>query len=266
MASEVRELISIPEIEKHRKAGAIGGSIELHDVIDSTNIRAKALARQGAAHGMAVLAESQTAGHGRFGRTFYSPQESGIYISFILRPEIPADRAVRITAMAAVAAARAIERLADVRAEIKWVNDVCIEGKKVCGILCEAGLNPDNGRLDYAVAGIGINVGFREFPEELRGIADSVSNVCGKKISRSRLTAELMNELNALYPQLESGGFMAEYRARSNVIGRDVIVLRGNERRQAKALDIDDDGSLIVETPDGRREILHSGEISVRFG
>ena len=257
--------LTLPEIRRWLMPGEIGSEIEIHQEIDSTNNRAKELATQGAAHGTAVLALRQSAGRGRFGRNFYSPDDSGIYISFILRPDISADRAVMFTTMAAVAVSRAMEKVADVQARVKWVNDVYLGTKKACGILCEAGVDYENGKMQYVVAGIGVNVGRMEFPEELGQIATSISNECGQRISRSRFCAELINELNALYPQLESGAFMAEYRSRSNVIGKDVFVLRGNERYLAHVEDIDDEGSLVVRTPDGQMQTLHSGEISLRF-
>ena len=259
------EALSLPEIGRWLRGGEIGAQIELHDEIDSTNIRAKELAMRGAPHGTTVLARYQSTGRGRFNRSFYSPKGSGVYISFVLRPPLPAERAVLITSMAAVAVARAVERVADVEAKIKWVNDVYLGDKKACGILCEAGMDFESGQLQYVVAGIGVNVGPMDFPEELAGVATSISNACGHAVGRSRFCAELINEMNALYPQLESGAFMAESRARSNVIGREIDVLRGGERYPATALDIDDAGSLIVRTPEGEIETLRSGEISVRF-
>ena len=259
------EALSLPEIGRWLKGGEIGAQIELHDEIDSTNNRAKELAMRGAPHGMTVLARRQSAGRGRFSRNFYSPEGSGVYISFVLRPSLPADRAVLLTSMAAVAVARAMERVADVEAKIKWVNDVYLGDKKACGILCEAGMDFESGQLQYVVAGIGVNVGPMEFPEELAGVATSIFNACGCAVGRSRFCAELINEMNALYPQLESGAFMEESRARSNVIGREIDVLRGGERYPATAVDIDPAGSLIVRTPEGKIETLRSGEISVRF-
>ena len=259
------DVLSVAEIEHYRRGGEIGTPIELHSQINSTNIRAKELAAQGAPHGTVVIAGQQTLGRGRFGRAFYSPEGSGVYMSFILRPQLAADRAVLITSMAAVAVARAMERVADVQASIKWVNDVYLGPKKACGILCEAGLDFESGQMQYVVVGIGVNVGFMDFPEELRDKATSISNACGRSISRSRFTAELINEMNALYPLLESGGFMEESRARSNVIGREIEVLRGEEHYPATAIGIDDAGSLIIRTGDGAEQVLRSGEISVRF-
>ena len=259
------DVLSVAEIEHYRRSGEIGTPIELHSQINSTNIRAKELAAQGAPHGTVVIAGQQTLGRGRFGRAFYSPEGSGVYISFILRPQLPADRAVMLTSMSAVAVARAMERVADVQASIKWVNDVYLGPKKACGILCEAGLDFESGQMQYVISGIGVNVGFMDFPEELADKATSISNVCGKRISRSRFAAELINEMNALYPQLETGAFMEESRRRSNVIGREIEVLRGEERYPATAIDIDDEGSLVIRTGDGEVKTLHSGEISVRF-
>lgn len=258
-------LLTQEEIARWLKPGEIGMRMEIHDEIGSTNTRARELALEGAPHGTIVLARRQSAGRGRFSRSFYSPDDSGLYMSVILRPDLSAEKAVLLTPMAAVAAARAMEKVAPVQAQIKWVNDVYIGAKKACGILCESGLDFESGRMQYVVMGIGVNVGRMDFPPELDEIATSIANACGGNIARSRYCAELINEINALCPQLETGAFMAEYRARSNVIGRDVVVLRGQERFSAAAVDIDDAGSLIVRTPEGEEIILHSGEISLRF-
>ena len=258
-------LLTREAIAAHLTGGDIGVQMEIHDEIASTNTRARELARQGAPHGTLVLARRQSAGRGRFDRRFYSPDGTGLYLSIILRPDVSADRAVLLTPMAAVAVARAMEHTAGVKAEIKWVNDVYIGPRKACGILCESGMDFETGRLQYVVMGIGVNVGPMDFPPELMEIATSLSNECGRAVARSRFCGALVNEINALYPQLESGAFMDEYRVRSNVIGREVLVLRGEERYAATALDIDGEGSLVVRTMDDRVQTLHSGEISVRF-
>lgn len=263
-AQEPDDAVSESGIAHWLSTQTLGRQTEVHAVIDSTNNRAKALAVQGAQHGTLVCARSQTQGRGRLGRKFHSPDADGIYMSLILRPKLPAQRAVMITSMTAVAVARAIERLADVQVQIKWVNDLYIGGKKVCGILCEAGVDVESGQLEYAVVGIGVNTARAEFPEELREIATSVGNVCGAEISKNRLIAEICRCMEELYGQLEDGAFMEESRARSNVIGQDVVVLRGDERFLARAVDIDDEGSLVVETAEGIQTV-HSGEVSVRW-
>ena len=256
--------ISQPEIERWLKTDTFARRMEVNERLDSTNTRAKALAATGAPHGYLVVAESQSGGKGRMGRSFFSPEHSGVYITYVLRPKLLADKAVMITSMAAVAVARAIEALCDVDVKIKWVNDPYIGGMKACGILCEASMDFETGGLEYAVLGIGINVTQMTFPPELQSIATSIENECGHAVSRSRLIAEISNQLEALYGQIETGEFMAESRARSNVIGRDVLVIRGDERFEARALDIDDAGRLVIRTESGVSRV-GSGEISLKL-
>ena len=252
------------EILRSLATQTLGRRMEVHAQLDSTNNRAKRLAAQGAPHGTLICADSQTAGRGRFGRTFFSPEHSGVYVSYILRPRLPAERAVMITSMAAVAVARAIEALADVDVKIKWVNDLYIGGRKVCGILCEASMDFESGQLEYVVLGIGVNVARMDFPEDLAGIATSVGNECDRAVSRSRLIAEISNQLEALYGQLETGAFLAENRARSIVIGRDVTVLRGGEQFEAHAVDIDAQGRLVIRTASGLSRV-GAGEVSLKL-
>lgn len=258
------DLVNVPEIARWTTAQTIGCQVEAHDRLDSTNIRAKLLASQGAPHGYLVCADSQVAGRGRRGRSFFSPEHSGIYISYVLRPALPADKAVMITSLAAVAVARAIEKLWDVEVGIKWVNDLYIHDRKVCGILCEANMDFESGMLEYVVLGIGVNVKKMDFPEELREIATSIENECGQSVPRSRLIAEISNELDGLYDQLATGAFMAENRRRSIVIGKDVTVIRGLERYPAHVLDIDEQGRLVIRTETGVSRV-GSGEISIKL-
>lgn len=256
--------LSQSAIARQLKTKALGRAMEIYPVIDSTNTRARALADAGAPHGFCVAAEMQKGGRGRKGRSFFSPPGVGAYVSFILRPNMPAGEAVKMTTMAAVAVARAIEQLADVSIKIKWVNDLYLNDKKVCGILCESSVDFQTGQLDYGVVGIGVNVGKIEFPEALSDIATSIYNETGRVISPSALIGEIANQLERLYPGLEGGLFMDEYRSRSNVIGREVTVLKGSERFQAVAKGIDDQGRLIVYY-NGKSEALGSGEISLKL-
>ena len=262
---EMPDMLSEAEIARYLAQEEIGRHMEIHPELDSTNNRAKQLAAQGAPHGTLVAADSQTAGRGRFSRQFYSPLHSGIYMSLILRPALPAERAVMITSLAAVAAARAIESLADVEVGIKWVNDLYINRRKCCGILCEASMDFESGGLEYVVVGIGVNVARMAFPEDLKDIATSVGNECGLPVSRNRLIAEIANQIAALYPDLAEGGFMAESRQRSIVIGKEITVLGSGNPYTATATDIDGQGRLIVRRPDGRTEALNSGEISIKL-
>lgn len=234
---------------------------------DSTNRYLKELANAGVPEGTVIIAGRQSAGRGRLGRSFFSPEEKGIYMSILLRPEITLERSVLITSMAAVAVARAMERIGGITAKIKWVNDIFINNKKTCGILTEAGINASEGTLDYAVLGIGINVGVMEFPEELREIATSVSNECGFEVSKDVLIEEVLKELEAWYPTLWDGGFLEESRKRSLLLGKEIRVVDETHPEggyPAKAVDINELGNLIIER-DGRLQILNSGEVSIRF-
>ena len=263
-------LVSVPErlqeaeIRRWLQTERIGREMEIHDRIDSTNNRAKALAAAGAPHGFLVASDSQSGGRGRLGRSFYSPEHSGIYMTCVFRPDCPAEQAPLLTSLAAVAAAEAVEGLTGAEVKIKWVNDLYIGGRKICGILSEAGLGMEAGKLDWAVVGIGINTGRMVFPPELKDIATSIGNETGTAPDRNRLAAEICNRLEARFAQLETGEFLAESRRRSNVIGREVLVMESGRQYPARALDIDDRGQLVIETSGGVSR-LGFGEVSLRW-
>ena len=256
--------ISAAGIRRWLTAKEFGRELEIHERLDSTNNRAKALAAGGAVHGTTVIADSQSGGRGRMGRSFFSPEHSGVYMTCVLRPDFAPEQAGLLTSMAAVATAQAVEGLAGADVKIKWVNDLYMGRKKICGILSEAGFGMETGRLDYAVVGIGVNVNRMEFPPELADIATSIGNETGAAPDRNRLAAEILNRLEALYPQMESGAFLEESRRRSNVIGREVTVIEGGRQYAARAIDIDGRGRLVVETEKGRAA-LGSGEVSLRL-
>lgn len=253
------------EIRRWLTTKEIGREMEIHALIDSTNIRAKALAAEGAPHGTAVIAEAQSRGRGRLGRTFFSPEKGGIYLSYVLRPACTPEKAAMITSLAAAAVARAIEKVSEVEVRIKWVNDLYIGGRKVCGILSEAGMGMEAGQLDYVVVGIGVNTGRTEFPPDLRDIATSIGNEAGRAPDRNRLAAEISNQLEAMFGQLETGAFLEENRRRSNVIGREVLVLEGGRQYPALAEDIDDQGRLVIRTGEGTFRLGY-GEVSLKLG
>ena len=234
---------------------------------DSTNRYLKELAVEGAEEGTVVIADKQSAGRGRLGRSFFSPEEKGIYMSVLLRPEISLERSVLITSMAAVAVARAIEKVCGLPSKIKWVNDIFLNKKKVCGILTEAGIDEARQTLSYAVLGIGVNVGSMEFPEELREIATSVSNECGFAVKKEALIDEILKELELWYPTLWDGSFLEESKARSILLGKEIRVMDEMHPEggySAKAVDINELGNLIIER-DGSTQVLNSGEVSIRF-
>ena len=235
--------------------------------LDSTNRYLKELAAGGAPEGTVIIANRQSAGRGRLGRSFFSPEEKGIYMSILLCPDISLERAVLITSMAAVAVANAIESICGIETKIKWVNDIFIHNKKACGILTEAGIHAEKGTLDYAVLGIGINVGSMEFPEELREIATSVSNECGFEVSKEELIDEVLRELELWYPTLWDGSFLAESKKRSLILGKEIRVMEETHPEGgyfAKAVDINGLGNLLIEK-DGAIQVLNSGEVSIRF-
>ena len=255
----------------------LGDAAPLYDVevlseVDSTNTYLKRLAPQlkaarseEDAPWRAVIASSQQAGRGRMGRTFVSPAGTGVYLSVFLTPRLSARQAVRITTAAAVAACRAIEACTDRKPEIKWVNDILIDGKKTCGILTEASIDLESGGMDWAIMGIGFNVYEPEggFPKELQHIAGPIATKRQRDL-RSRIAAAFLKSFHHVCADLEDGSFAQEYRQRSFLIGQPVNVIRGGTTRPATALDIDEECRLLVRYEDGSTEALSSGEVSVR--
>lgn len=234
----------------------------------STNATAKQMAAQGAQNGSVVIAERQSEGRGRLGRSFFSPDGTGVYMSLIVRGTLQVIDATRLTTAAAVATARAIEAVAGRAMGIKWVNDIYLDGKKVCGILTEGGICSGKGMLDYAVIGIGINVAPPKggFPDEIADIATAVfADANTANGMREALIAEILNHLMPSLENLTSPDILAEYRRRSTVVGQRVYVHRVDEpARAALAMEIDNDFRLLVRYEDGTTEALDSGEVSIR--
>lgn len=232
---------------------------------DSTNTCVRRLAEDGAPEGTVVVAAAQTAGRGRSGKSFLSPAGTGLYMSVLLRPQLAMGDALLITTAAAVAVAHAVERVAAVTAQIKWVNDVYVDGKKVCGILTEGALDLENGGLRYAILGIGINIcpPAGGFPPELAPIAGALTETDGEAL-RAPLAAAVLDEFFALYPHLTEKPFYDDYVSRSLLTGRQIEVLRGGMHLPATALGIDRDLHLRVRYADGSEENLAAGEVSTR--
>ena len=242
-------------------------NLRVYKSISSTNTVLKQLAESGEAEGTVLLAEEQTAGRGRMSRSFFSPPRSGLYMSLLLRPHMSAQLSTRITACAAVAVAEAIEELTGCRAEIKWVNDVLVDGKKVCGILTEGSIDCESGLMHYAIVGIGINIRPPEgdFPAELRQIAGALPAAPDGEDLRCRLAAAVLDRLMDLYEQLPEGDCYEAYKSRSCLIGREINILPlEGEPVPATAIDVEPDFSLRVRLTDGTEKCLSSGEVSVR--
>lgn len=249
----------------------VGRELRCFEELDSTNNYLKALAQTDAPDGLAVTADSQTAGRGRMDRSFQSPKGEGIYLSVLLRPSLPPDRMPPVTALAGVAVCAAVERVCGVRPGLKWPNDPVLEGKKLCGILTEASLEAETGRLQSLVLGIGVNVSQKpeDFSPEVREMATSLLQVLGTRVSRPRLAAALLEELDRVYDALLAGDlseYLAAYRRDCVNLGKTVqlIPFGGGQRETAEAVDIDGEFSLVVRGADGRERTVRSGEVSVR--
>lgn len=235
--------------------------------LDSTNDRLKAMARQGAPHGTVLVAGHQTGGHGRLGRHFHSPENVGVYLSILLRPECNPTDLMHLTCAAAVAMCDAVEQAAGFRPGVKWTNDLVYGTRKLGGILTELGFTADC-LVDYAIVGIGINCcqQAQEFPEDIRNIAGSLAMVTGSSVDRSRVAAAMMEALQHMDTQLltEKDALLHQYRRDCITLGREISLVRGDEIRHGKALDVDENGALVVVFPDGHTEAVNSGEVSVR--
>ena len=233
------------------------------DTVDSTNNVAKQLAQQGCADKTLVIAKKQTQGRGRMGRSFISNEENGIYMSLALRPDLHISDSIYITVMCAVAVYEAIEELCNVNCSIKWVNDIYIGDKKVCGILTEAAQL--TGKLDYAVVGIGVNVTEPKggFNDEIKDIATSLYEKNAPVNIKNRLIAKILERFFHYYSNIKDKAFISKYREKSNLIGKGVDIYRGNEIISGICVDIDEDANLVIEK-DGERLTFNSGDARVK--
>ncbi len=247
---------------------ADSGRLICLDTVGSTNDYAKALAVAGGEDGTAVAADGQTGGRGRQGRSFASPKGKGIYLSMLYRPALAPAEAVSLTACAAVAVCAGIEAATGAKPGIKWTNDIVLDGRKLCGILTEMAVEGETGALQYVVTGVGVNVNHEaeDFPPDVRDMAVSLRQALGRPVPRGPLCAALINALDETLARRLAGdrGLHEEYRRRCLTLGKPVRILRGDRAEEAFAEDLDDDLALIVRYPDGRRETVSSGEVSVR--
>ena len=242
-----------------------------YNEIDSTNNEAKRLISAGKINEETCLAaKMQTAGRGRQGKSFFSP-DTGLYMTVVFPMDCEISSQVTMTTRTACAVAEAIETCTGKKARIKWVNDIYVNNKKCCGILCEAVNDYDAGRLKYVVIGIGINIYTKEWPQELKNIAGSLYEESYQKIPddiREALMKTITDRLEQWLFKKEKEEFIKEYKAYSNVLGREIIFLEDGIKRQGKAVDIDENGSLVVSLSDSegnRNIVLNSGEISLRI-
>lgn len=261
------DILSAQGIQKYLRPVCDCIELDVLPTLDSTNTMAREKAEAGAPEGYTIIANSQMNGRGRSGRSFYSPSDTGIYMSLLLRPRnYSAGQAARLTTMAAVATCEAIENVSGEKAQIKWVNDIYVAGKKVSGILTEASIGLESGLLEYAVLGVGINVSPPNggFPKELEDVAGAVFDGA-QSDGKNRLAAEFLNCFMAYYFMLPKADYAANYRSRSLVLGKEIHVIFPDGAKKALALDVDEECHLIVQYEDGKIENLSSGEISVKL-
>ena len=236
-----------------------------YDVTDSTNDQAKKLIQQGAPHGTVLIADQQTGGRGRMGRSFVSTAGMGVYMSIILRLQTAPDQLMHLTCAAAVAACNAVEKATGLRPGIKWTNDLVYGGRKLAGILTELVTTPAE---TVAIIGIGINCAQEEndFPEDIQNFAGSLSMVCGHNVDRAQVAAALIESFSHMANHLLAGkqDILDIYRRDCITVDKQVSIVKADEIRYGYALGIDEKGALIVEFSDKHIESVNAGEVSIR--
>ena len=264
--TQTKDELSYEEIQKYLSPEYSNIEIVMYDEVTSTNNIAKQKAISGTANEAVIISDRQTAGRGRLGRSFFSPEGTGIYMSMILTPGDTIENSILITVAVSVAVARAIEKVTGKYVQIKWVNDLYYNNKKICGILTEAVTNMESSTIENIITGIGINysTGTGDFPSELKDTAGSLFNGSCSNISRNKLIAEIINNVIHISKALTSREYMNEYRERSYVIGKRVNIIRGSESISAKVMDIDNNGCLIAEDENHNILTVNSGEVSIR--
>ncbi|WP_019554929.1 biotin--[acetyl-CoA-carboxylase] ligase [Propionispira raffinosivorans] len=263
---ETPDLLLPNEIQNGRKTKVLGKDIQYYKEVISTNNQAKLAAQQDAGEGTIIVSEAQTSGRGRLARGWYSPAEKGIWFSVILRPHFLPQEAPKCTLLAAVAIVKAIETITEIQVGIKWPNDILYNKLKLVGILTE--MNAEMDCINYIIIGMGINVNIQknEFPLELQHIATSLAIIKGKKISRVQLLNEILFQIETLYNIAQTEGFakiLEEWKKYSVTLGKTVDVIGINDTFAGLAMDIDEDGALLVKTKAGIKRVL-AGDVSIR--
>lgn len=256
-------LLTAGNLRRRLSRDVICKVIEIRDSVTSTNTVLKELAESGKRQETVLIARQQTAGKGRLGRSFLSPKGTGLYMSLLLYPAFSAEESLSITTAAAVAVAGAAEAVTGREAGIKWVNDVYLDGYKICGILTEASVDFESGGLQYAVLGIGVNI--REpaggFPESVRDIAGALYRQDPPPGTECALAAEILNRFFTFYKELSAKPFLEEYKRRSLLTGMRITFSKGREQYAGVALGVDDDARLIVRLDDGTTAVFSAGEV-----
>jgi BirA family biotin operon repressor/biotin-[acetyl-CoA-carboxylase] ligase len=255
-------MISSEEIQRGLRTKFIGKSVVTFEVIDSTNAAAKKLAESGAPEGTAVIAEYQTAGRGRFNRTWHGEAGKNIILSLILRPR-EEQSAHLLTYLSALCAAKTAEDSAGVQVECKWPNDLLINGKKFCGILLESAWNDSS--IDYVVVGIGMNVNQETFPNELQQTATSLKKESGHEFDLTPIIKDFLERFERAYLQSQESGyatFLTEWKMKSGMFGKEISLGQSGNILRGRAIDLDADGALIVKNHD-RMVRVFAGDVTV---
>lgn len=258
-------MLSLEKINEYLGNELKNIDINIFDEVTSTNTLLK---EQGKVKNewCTFVASSQTGGKGRLGRSFYSPENTGVYFSVLLKPDLELEKAILITTAAAVAVTRALKILGCENSEIKWVNDIFVDNKKVCGILTESVINTETKKLDFAVLGVGVNLikPKEDFPESIKNIAGAVFKN-GTENLKECFVAEFLNEFYKIYKDLSDNSFMETYREKSLCLNKEITVIKNDNERKAKVISIDNNARLEVQYETGERELLSSGEISIKI-
>jgi BirA family transcriptional regulator, biotin operon repressor / biotin---[acetyl-CoA-carboxylase] ligase len=257
-------MYSEKELQDTLKTKIFGRKLYIYDNIESTNILAKRVASLGAVEGTVVITDLQTAGRGRMGRVWVGDPASNLLLSIVIRPKIDNIKMGLLPFFTAVGVAFTIEALTGLQCECKWPNDLLLNGRKCCGILLESSFL--GSRLEYAVIGIGLNVNQEHFGEELDHKATSLFNECGKRIEVKDVFKQLMQSLESLYSDVQNGYFnttIREWKSRTKMIGKEITIVENNEEISGTAIDIANDGGLIVDTPEGGR-IFYAADVTIK--
>ena len=262
----VPDSIRAAEVESRLHTEWAGRPVYYFDEITSTNLYAKQLAEEGAPEGLLVVADAQTKGRGRSGRSWSNPPGTNIAMTLMLRPSLPPEKISMVTLVAGMAVCSVCRKLYDVPAQIKWPNDVVLDGKKICGILTE--MSTEISKVSYIVIGIGINVNLTVFPEELQEKATSLCLYTGQEENRAGLIAECMQCFEKYYAEFAEAESLAPFADMYNemLVSRDrtVRVLEPGNEFTGTALGIDEQGQLLVRKDSGEICRVYSGEVSVR--
>lgn len=260
------DVMSLSELKSRIHNEWAGDTIYFYEETGSTNIDAKRLADEGASHGTVVVADKQNAGRGRRGRSWQSPLGKDIYFTILLKPDFAPDRASGLTLVMALSVVQAIEDFCNIRAEIKWPNDIVVNGKKICGILTEMSLELDY--ISHVVIGTGINVNLDEIPKELQESASSLLLECGHSVARAELLQKILVRFEYNYSiflnSLDMSGLLKQYDKYLVNKGKQVRVLDPKGEFEGLALGINAAGELLVKLKEGEVVSVYAGEISVR--